>query len=280
MNVSKIHIVLISLAFVAGLFACSNEPSGTVPSTPAGRQEPAPAETLAAHQDTADSGRVMETMDVAPYTYLRLDDGAGHEIWAAVPQTRVEIGEMVALEGGAVMTNFTSKSLNRTFASIIFAGGITRLSDTGSAQPTAGAGSVSPGAAPVGMAAQAPAASSTGGSARAIAPFAGQKVEKSTAPNGHTVGELFDRATDLAKQKVTVKGQVVKMSPNIMGRNWIHIQDGTGDPSNNTHDLVVTSADTVEKGAIVTLEGVLAVDKDFGFGYRYDVIVEDAVLVK
>jgi hypothetical protein len=121
---------------------------------------------------------------------------------------------------------------------------------------------------------------SSGGSTRAMVPFTGLKVEKSTAENGYTVGELFAKAADLNNQKITVQGQVVKISRNIMGRNWIHIQDGSGDPMKNTHDLVVTSSALVEKGAVVALEGVLAADKDFGSGYRYDVIVEDAVVVK
>ena len=111
-------------------------------------------------------------------------------------------------------------------------------------------------------------------------PFSKQKVEKSTAQNGYTVGEIFEKAASLNKQKVTVRGQVVKVNPNIMGRNWLHIQDGTGDPAKNTHDLVVTSADIAEKGDIISIEGTLAADKDFGFGYKYDVIVEDAVLMK
>jgi hypothetical protein len=121
---------------------------------------------------------------------------------------------------------------------------------------------------------------SSGGSSRAIVPLVGAEVEKSTAENGYTVGELFARAADLNGQKVTVQGQVVKISRNIMGRNWIHIQDGSGDPVTNTHDLVVTSSAVVEKGTVVSLEGVLAADKDFGAGYRYDAIIEDAVLVK
>ena len=121
---------------------------------------------------------------------------------------------------------------------------------------------------------------SSGGSTRAIVSFTGIKVEKSTAQNGYTVGELFAKAVNLNNQKVTVKGRVVKISPNIMGKNWIHIQDGTGDQTKNTHDLVVTSSAIVEKGTIVSLEGVLAAGKDFGSGYRYDVLIEDAVVVK
>ena len=111
-------------------------------------------------------------------------------------------------------------------------------------------------------------------------PFSKEKVEKSTAPNGYTVAELHAKAASLNKQKVTVRGEVVKVNPNIMGKNWIHIQDGTGDPAKNTYDLVVTSADTAKVGDIISVEGTLAADKDFGFGYKYDVIVEDAVLTK
>jgi hypothetical protein len=111
-------------------------------------------------------------------------------------------------------------------------------------------------------------------------PFSRVKVEKSTAANGYTVAELFAKGASLNKQKVTVRGQVVKVNPNIMGRNWIHIQDGTGDPAKNTYDLVVTSADIAKVGEIVSIEGTLAADKDFGFGYKYDVIVENAVLKK
>ena len=121
---------------------------------------------------------------------------------------------------------------------------------------------------------------SSGGSTRAIVPLIGAKVEKSTAENGYTVAELFAKAANLNNQKVTVQGQVVKISRNIMGRNWIHLQDGTGDPMKNTHDLVVTSSALVEKGTVVSLEGVLAADKDFGAGYRYEVIIEQAVIVK
>jgi len=114
----------------------------------------------------------------------------------------------------------------------------------------------------------------------AIVPFTKLKVEKSTAQNGYTVEELFAKGVSLNKQKVTVKGKVVKVNPDIMGRNWLHIQDGTGDPAKNTYDLVVTSAGIAKKGDIISIEGILAADKDFGYGYKYDVIVEDAVLMK
>jgi hypothetical protein len=280
MNIRKIGCCLTSFALIVGLAACGNDISETNLATQADRQRPAAVQTLSDAQLAAFSGEVLEKQDVSPYTYVRLDDGAGNQIWAAVPQTQLEIGEKVALQDGTVMTNFNSKTLNRTFETIIFAAGLVRDSEKMTVQTAGGANggsseTVQSGSAPPGMTSP-----SSGGSSRAIASFSGVKVEKSSAQNGYTVGELFAKAAELNNRKVTVKGQVVKISPNIMGKNWIHIQDGSGDPATNTHDLVVTSSALVENGAIISLEGVLAADKDFGFGYRYDVLVEDAVVVK
>jgi len=265
---------------MVGLIACGNDVPETHSATQAGQQEQIPVQTPSDPQPAEFSGKVVEKQDVSPYTYVRLDDGAGHEIWAAVPQTPLEIGEEIVLQNGVVMTNFSSKTLNRTFESIIFAGGLVRGSENKTVRTPAGAGGGSPDAVQSGDGTHGMTAESSSGSARAIVSFTGAKVEKSTAPNGYTVGELFAEAVSLNNRKVTVKGRVVKISPNIMGKNWIHIQDGTGDPAKNTHDLVVTSSALVERGAVISLEGVLAADKDFGFGYRYDVLIEDAVVVE
>ena len=61
-----------------------------------------------------------------------------------------------------------------------------------------------------------------------------------------------------------------------MGKNWLHIQDGTGNPLKNQHDLVVTTAEDAEEGKVITIAGTLAFERDFGAGYKYEVIVEDA----
>jgi len=280
MNIRKIGCCLNSLALIAGLIACGNDISETNPSTQAGRQSQKSVQIPSDPQLAAFSGKVMEKQDVSTYTYVRLDEGAGKQIWAAVPQTQVEIGEEVALKGGTVMTNFNSKTLNRTFESIIFASGLVRGSENKTTRTPGGANgksaeAVQSATGPHGMTSQ-----SSSGSSRAIVSFTGVKVEKSTAQNGYTVGELFAKAVNLNDQKVTVKGRVVKISPNIMGKNWIHIQDGTGDPTTNTHDLVVTSSAIVEKDTVISLEGILAAGKNFGSGYRYDVLIEDAVVVK
>ena len=94
------------------------------------------------------------------------------------------------------------------------------------------------------------------------------------AAGGHTVGDIHAKKAELNGKPVKVRGKVVKFSPQIMGKNWIHIQDGTGDAGAN--DLTVTTGVSANTGDTVLISGTLTLDKDFGYGYAYDVIVEDA----
>jgi len=250
-------------------------PAGqTAPAGKEGEESAAPANEATA--PAAVKGKVAETMDASGYTYVRLDDGSGKEIWAAVPKAELKVGEEIALQGGSVMENFNSKTLNKTFEKIIFATGISRGDGKEVAAPGAGAAP----AASFDAAVKQGGAEASGGSAGNVVPFADLKVEKAAGPDGHAVGEIFEKSAALDTKKVVIKGQVVKVSKNIMGKNWLHIQDGTGDPNKNTHDLVVTTMDTAEKGDIVTVEGPAAANKDFGSGYKYDIMVEDAKVSK
>lgn len=95
----------------------------------------------------------------------------------------------------------------------------------------------------------------------------------------YKVSDLYKEKGSLDKQKVTVKGKVVKVSSGIMGKNWIHLQDGSGDPGKKTNDLTITTKEKLPAvGKTVTVTGTLYKDKDFGSGYFYSVIVEDAVI--
>jgi hypothetical protein len=106
------------------------------------------------------------------------------------------------------------------------------------------------------------------------------KIAKAAGPDGKTVQELFAGKAALKDKPVTLKGQVVKFSPGIMGRNWIHLRDGTGTPDKNNHDVTVTTQDDAKVGDVVTVKGTVKVDKDFGAGYAYPVIIEDAKVSK
>ena len=228
------------------------------------------------------SGTIVETFDSGGYTYIQLDTGT-EKVWAAVGQAKVAVGDKISLRNGPVMRDFHSKSLDRTFPEIIFSSGIAGAN----AVPQAGvAPSFSQAMQSEGGAAMPPAAmgmgaeEASGGSIKAITPLQEIKVKKAEGENGYQVEEVFASAADLAGKKVKIRGKVVKVSPGIMGRTWIHLQDGTGNPMNNTHDLVVTSAEVPELNTIVVVEGELAKDKDFGAGYFYSVIVEGATVSK
>lgn len=227
------------------------------------------------------SGTIIETMDASGYTYMLVETGAGQS-WVAIPATTVEKGATVNYYEGMVMKNFTSKTLNRTFDAVVFSPGLAGQSNEvprKSVQEDSFAAAVK---AEKGVAVTSPdpAMAASGGSSGAIAPLEEISVEKSMAPNGYSVEEIFTKAKELSGKKIQVRGKVVKFSPLIMGKNWIHLQDGSGNPMQNSHDLVVTTGETVEVDSIVTMEGILAAEKDFGAGYKYAAIVEEASTVK
>ncbi len=223
-----------------------------------------PAGTVKAKEETAMpssplSGKVVETMNSGGYTYVCLEK-KGKKTWVAVPETKVTIGQEMAFQPGVEMQNFPSKTLNRTFDRIIFSAGPATAHNASGKQ-----------AAPAGKA-----ATGIGSMAASVPAGKDVKVEKAAGPDAYTIGEIFEKRKTLDKKTVAVRGKVVKVSAGIMGANWIHLQDGTGDSKKSTHDLVATSQDLPSVGDVVTLKGVIAADKDFGAGYQYTVIIEKA----
>ncbi len=234
------------------------------------------------------TGTVLETMDSGGYTYFQLDTGSDKP-WVAVPQAAVKVGDTVTSMPGMVMKNFNSKTLNRTFDAIVFSGGIAGAAkknphgSMGMGGMKSGGGNDSFASAVAAESGGRPSQAKTpmsGGSVGAIAPFSELKVEKASGDNAQIVGDAFAKKDELNGKTIRVQGKVVKVSSMIMGRNWVHLQDGSGDPMQNTHDLVFTTEATVEKGKVVTMEGILTANKDFGSGYKYDAIVEEAKVVE
>jgi hypothetical protein len=99
-------------------------------------------------------------------------------------------------------------------------------------------------------------------------------------PLAKTVADLYKEKAELAGKEVRLHGKVAKSNKRIMDRNWIHLRDGTGDDADGSNDITVTSNDSAEVGEEVTVTGTVAVDLDFGSGYKYPLIVEKATLVK
>jgi hypothetical protein len=99
-------------------------------------------------------------------------------------------------------------------------------------------------------------------------------------PGGLSVGDVFAQRKTLAGKPVTVRGKVVKANNGILGRNWIHIQDGSGSAADRSNDLTVTSDAVVRVGDVVTFTGILGVGVEIGEGYGYDALLEKAKIVK
>jgi hypothetical protein len=202
------------------------------------------------------TGPVLEHLAAPPYVYLRVKTSKG-EVWAAVPETKIENGTKVTVFNPMLMTKFESKSLKRTFDEVYF-GTLT----AGDAAPAGTAGG-----APAGMLQSAP-------------PVNVGKVEKASGADARTVAEVWAQKASLVGKTVIIRGTVVKYNEAVMGKNWIHLQDGSGDAKLGTNDITATSLDATAKGATITITGIVRADKDFGSGYSYAIIVEEAKVVK
>lgn len=206
-------------------------------------------------------GEVLEVKDVESYTYLRLKTKDG-EVWAAVTTAAIKKGATVTITNPMVMRNFESKSLKKTFDTIVFG-----------SVAGAGAGAAAMPAGP----AMAPHA---GMSAKPAAPMPVVKVAKAVGPDARTVAEVVDGRATLKGKPVLIHGQVMKVSNGILGKNWVHLQDGSGSAAAGSNDILVTTKDTVAVGDVVNAKGLVKTDVDLGSGYSYAVIVEDASLRK
>ena len=106
------------------------------------------------------------------------------------------------------------------------------------------------------------------------------KVAKASGPDARTVAEIITKRLELKDKTVVVRGKVVKFTPEVLGKNWVHLRDGTGSAADNTHDVVVTTIDQARIGDVVVVKGVVHTDRDLGSGYSYKVLIEDATLQK
>ena len=212
---------------------------------------------------TALQGEVLEVRDVDMYTYLRLKTKDG-ETWAAVTKVPVKKGAQVSIANPMVMQNFESKTLKKTFDKIVFG------SIVDPKAPAAAAAAMPHG--PMGGAM--PAMPKAAASAPVV------KVAKASGADARTVAEIVTGKAALKDKTVSLRGQVVKANIGIMGKNWFHLQDGTGNAAAGTNDVLVTSKDKAAVGDVVTVKGTVRTDVKLGSGYDYAVLVENAALGK
>jgi hypothetical protein len=213
------------------------------------------------------AGKVLERIDASSYSYLRLDT-LGGEQWAAVPRCQVQTGESVVVAQAMPMDGFESKTLNRKFEHIVF--GVLQ----GTTAPSA------PAAAPVPGSPHAQAGAPHGKPAAAPADVGPIAVPRATGAGAATVAEVFENKASLKDKPVRVHAKVVKVLPNIMGKNWMHLRDGSGSEDKKNNDLTVTTDDVATVGSVVLVEGTVHTDKDLGSGYNFSVLIEDAKVTK
>lgn len=243
--------LLFCIAAVLFTFATCGD---NVTPSPTPSPNPSPDENTqgATKPPPASSGRVLETMNAGSYTYV-LVDAAGTSSWWAAPRFEVAEGDTVLLpDSGMPMRGFESKTLGRKFDLVYFANSIKRtgIKDVDGA---------------VQLAHKKP-----GAPAKPVV----KAGDIAKAENGLTVAEVFAKGAELAGRNVTLRARVVKANSGILGKNWLHVQDGTGGPG--TNDLTVTTKDTAKVGDVVLLMGRIGTDKDLGYGYKFPLLLEDA----
>jgi hypothetical protein len=208
---------------------------------------------------------VEEVIQTTSYTYLHVKENDSL-CWLAVPLMQANKGETYYYAGGLPMKEFESKELHRTFSEVIFLGGVSPEPITANKPKMPADDMHSKLGAP--------------GNEQPYKRKATAEVKqniKIDAPRGCiTIGELFANKDAYAGKTVKIKGQVTKYSPEIMNKNWIHLQDGT--VGNGKYDLTITSMNTVKTGDVVIMEGKVSLNKDFGYGYLFEVMIEDAVM--
>ncbi|PKQ61530.1 hypothetical protein BZG02_15170 [Labilibaculum filiforme] len=189
---------------------------------------------------------VKETFNAGGYTYIN----GSNDLWLAVGQRPIEVGKSYYYKGALEMRNFHSKELNRDFPLIYF---LNTISDT-------------------------PIENKMPMQASGMKKQTAKKIEVSIekTEGNPNIATIFSEKEKFSGKQVSIKGKVAKFNQNIMGKNWIHIQDGSD--FEGDFDLTITSVATVAVGQIIEVTGIIALNKDFGAGYSYNVIMEDATI--
>lgn len=260
----RVGVGLVVWGLIGGIVGCADGAADGAAATDGGAPSATATSSVTSAASAASApasegllrGVVREQIAVPPYVYLRLETEQG-ERWAAVAEAPVRVGEPVTVFNAMAMENFTSSTLERTFDRIWF----------GSLEPPAnGVHGV-------------PSPSGTMGGPPTVEAAVGP-IEPATGPDARTVELLWAQKEQLIGASASVRGVVVKVNNGVMGKNWLHLQDGSGDPALGTHDLTVTTQATAVVGDTITVTGVVRINQDVGLGYSYALLLEDARIVR
>jgi hypothetical protein len=200
---------------------------------------------------------VNEILPSSKYVYLNVTEG-GEQFWIATGKQEIIIGDSYFYRKGLLKTNYESKEHNRVFEKIFLVSNLVAENH----------------------------GNNTGLLKADFTKTEKREVQKEDIPT-HTekiirhqgsikIAEIVANPNKYEGKTVQITGKCVKVNPNIMERNWIHLQDGSKDE----FDLVVTSNTFVPEGMVVTIRALVSLNRDFGAGYRYDLILENGTVIE
>lgn len=200
---------------------------------------------------------VTETIPGGKYLYLKVTEG-DREYWAATGKSDVKAGETYYYNEALVQNNFESKELDRTFETIYLITQLVPESHGASMKPKQDID-----------APPAEAMQSSPNKKFHSSPLAGKATTLSIA-------ELLKDPAAYEGKVVELTGTCTKINEGILGRNWLHLKDGTAD----SEDLVITSSDLVDLDSEITIRAIVSLNRDFGAGYSYDVLLEEGKVIR
>ncbi len=246
----------IPVILLFSLLSCESKPKVIVEDTVDTSSQPAvaagnPQMTVAGQGNAMDTDvhqvQAIEILQAERYTYMRVIEQTD-TFWIAASKMEAQKGRNYFYRGGLLKTNFESQEFNRTFDKIYL---VSQIIDA-SAHPGGNAPSQS------------------------MSPEVAD-VDLKKVAGRVSLDKLLSSPNQYAGKTIVVGGKVSKVNNGIMGKNWVHIQDGTSAKGKKS-ELTVTTQDNVPTGATVVFEGKIYINKDFGAGYRYDIIMEEATM--
>ena len=196
--------------------------------------------------------KAIEVLQATKYVYVKVKEGDA-EYWIATTKQEVNVNENYFYRGGLLKTNFESKEHNRIFDRIYL---VSRIIPTDHGSQ----GNMANNESEIDI----------------TASDENKSIDLIKMEGSITIKELLDNLAKYDGQVVQISARCVKVNPNIMGRNWVHLEDGT----QGNFDMVATTDIPIPEGNVVTLKGTINLDVDFGAGYRYEVIMEEATVLK
>jgi hypothetical protein len=200
---------------------------------------------------------ILDVIPASNYVYLKVKEDKD-QFWIATKKREIDLDSTYFYREALLKTEFESKIHDRVFDSIWF---VTKLvTQMHGAKYTTGT--------------------------RDNIEISKSKKEPVEVPSDENknvnykiypeISAFLDDPNKFEGQAVQLKGKCVKVNSNIMNKNWIHLKDGSQDD----FDLIITTNMSAQEGDIITIQAMVALNKDYGAGYSYDLILENGVILQ